>query len=358
MHSYLTFVARAIAGTTPGAQRPELRIVARNNDELSSDALSVHGFEKLTAKDYQLAPLPSQSLFYIVSPRDIVVAKSRDMDDHISWLLERRRFGQAVEEAEQHIDQLKRHRLQDIGERYLGQLTEAREFEHAASLCPRLLKENAALWVKWIDVFSKIGQQKVIVPYVPFRNPQLKNETYSSLLLHFLGADLDLLLKLVHDWPSSVYSVPTVIDAVKRRLEKDKTAEEERLLFEALAQLNLYAGHYDKTLQIYFKLQREDVFQLIMHYRLFDSVRDKVLALLRFNEEKAVKMLVNNTEKVPVAHVVPQLKDDKRLQHVYLDALFDKDPRAGSDFHELQVPPTLSHLVSKVVCKPLDALQP
>ena len=83
-----------------------------------------------------------------------------------------------------------------------------------------------------------------------------------------------------------------------------------------------------------------------------------MLALLRFNEEKAVKMLVNNTEKVPVAHVVPQLKDDKRLQHVYLDALFDKDPRAGSDFHELQVPPTLSHLVSKVVCKPLDALQP
>ncbi len=166
---------------------------------------------------------------------------------------------QAVKEAEEKPELLKRHKLQDIGEKYLGQLVEAREFDQAASLCPRwllvllvrehnvnmdaryvyknpvytnavcayaqgclyhvastllycarcehssrvmvkhalktklvtcilcrLLKESASLWVKWIEVFSKIHQQHVIVPYIPFRNPQLKPETYNSLLLHFL----------------------------------------------------------------------------------------------------------------------------------------------------------------------------
>jgi hypothetical protein len=44
---------------------------------------------------------------------------------------------QAVKEAEEKPELLKRHKLQDIGEKYLGQLVEAREFDQAASLCPR-----------------------------------------------------------------------------------------------------------------------------------------------------------------------------------------------------------------------------
>jgi len=33
-------------------------ILTRSKDELSSDALSMHGFERLAAKDYRLAYLP------------------------------------------------------------------------------------------------------------------------------------------------------------------------------------------------------------------------------------------------------------------------------------------------------------
>lgn len=40
------------------AQRPEVRIVSWNNDELSTDALPVHGFEHYKAKDYSLAYAP------------------------------------------------------------------------------------------------------------------------------------------------------------------------------------------------------------------------------------------------------------------------------------------------------------
>ena len=143
-------VGGAGAGSSRCGERPELRILTRSKDELSSDALSMHGFERLSAKDYRLAYLPhsaaaggggaggggvggvDSSVYFIVSPRDMVVARPRDFDDHISWLLDRRLFGQAVEEAELNPGHLRRHKLQDIGEKYLGQLTEAREFAQVA----------------------------------------------------------------------------------------------------------------------------------------------------------------------------------------------------------------------------------
>lgn len=40
------------------AQRPEVRIVTRQNEELATDALSIHGYEHYKAKDYVLAHAP------------------------------------------------------------------------------------------------------------------------------------------------------------------------------------------------------------------------------------------------------------------------------------------------------------
>ncbi|CAL5438427.1 unnamed protein product [Camellia sinensis] len=84
------------------SQRPEVCVVTWNNDELATDALPVHGFEHYKAKDYALAHAPfsgssyaggqwaagDEPLYYIVSPKDVVIAKPRDAEDHISWLLQ------------------------------------------------------------------------------------------------------------------------------------------------------------------------------------------------------------------------------------------------------------------------------
>lgn len=47
------------------AQRPEVRIVSWNSDELTMDALPVHGFEHYKAKDYSLAHAPFPGLFFV-----------------------------------------------------------------------------------------------------------------------------------------------------------------------------------------------------------------------------------------------------------------------------------------------------
>ena len=64
---------------------------------------------------------------------------------------------------------------------------------------------------------------------------------------------------------------------------------------------------------------------------------EQVMELVMFDEARALKMLVASTDKIAVAHVLAQLKGHRRLTHTYLDMLFDKDPRAGANFHELQV---------------------
>jgi hypothetical protein len=36
--------------------------------------------------------ISDENLFYIVSPKDIIVSKERDTDDHVAWLLDHEEF--------------------------------------------------------------------------------------------------------------------------------------------------------------------------------------------------------------------------------------------------------------------------
>ena len=89
------------------AERPELRIINRAGEELAADALSITGFERLGCNDYVLAEVggdvavPDDGRCYVVlSPRDIVIVKRRDRRDHIAWLVERKRYEEALLEVE------------------------------------------------------------------------------------------------------------------------------------------------------------------------------------------------------------------------------------------------------------------
>lgn len=49
------------------AQRPEVRIVTWKNEELTTDALPVHGYEHYKAKDYVLAHAPFTGFQHLMS---------------------------------------------------------------------------------------------------------------------------------------------------------------------------------------------------------------------------------------------------------------------------------------------------
>lgn len=65
-------------------------------------------------------------MFYVVSPKDLVAAKQRDVDDHIQWLLERKRYEKALEAAQEALawGGSKRYDVGEIGQKYLSWLIE------------------------------------------------------------------------------------------------------------------------------------------------------------------------------------------------------------------------------------------
>jgi len=319
------------------AQRPELRIITRSNEEVSSDALSIHGFEHYVSNNYKLGYMPQESLFYIVSPRDIVVARPRDLDDHISWLIERRRYEEALQAAEANEAQLKDHKLSAIGEMYIEYLMSIGEFGNCAEVCPKILKRDAALWKKWIFKFAEYNQLRYICDYIPVGNPDLGSSLYEMVLGYFLSSndpkDHKKFLELIEEWPSSLYTINNVIALLKKRLKEISNDP----LMDALAKLYTFDKQFDKTLHIYLRLKRGNPFELIEKYNLFDSIRDKVALLMQYDKDKAVQMLINNIDRISIEQVVSQLKDEPRLLHEYLHNLFVKDAHAGKDYHELQV---------------------
>lgn len=53
----------------------------------------MHGSKHYRVNDYRLAlsECDGEALWYVVSPKDMIMAKRRDQDDHVLWLLETER---------------------------------------------------------------------------------------------------------------------------------------------------------------------------------------------------------------------------------------------------------------------------
>lgn len=96
------------------AERPELRIISRAGEELTADALSLTDYHLWSCNDYVLAEVDSDPVdnvpglglggegkwYVVLSPRDIVIVKPRDRRDHVAWLVERKRYEEALVEVE------------------------------------------------------------------------------------------------------------------------------------------------------------------------------------------------------------------------------------------------------------------
>ncbi|MGH0156329.1 UNVERIFIED_CONTAM: hypothetical protein FKN15_066646 [Acipenser sinensis] len=103
-----------------------------------------------------------ESLFYIISPKDIVVAKERDQDDHIDWLLDKKKYEEALMAAEISFKNIKRHEVQKIGIAYINHLVEKGEYDVAARKCQKVLGKNMELWENEVYRFKTIGQLKAL----------------------------------------------------------------------------------------------------------------------------------------------------------------------------------------------------
>ncbi|XP_032875860.1 vacuolar protein sorting-associated protein 41 homolog isoform X1 [Amblyraja radiata] len=335
----LMYVKETLEQTQDNEQcaRPRLDIIHHLPDsyeEISSDALSVRGFQENECRDYSLEHSNGESLFYIISPRDIVVAKERDQDDHIEWLLEKKKYEEAMMAAEISQKNIKRHNILDIGRAYINYLVDKGDYHGAARKCQKILGKNMDLWENEVYRFKKIGQLKAISRYLPRGDLRLRPAIYEMILYEFLESDYEGFASLIREWPGDIYNNMAVVRSVLDHLDG---APNNRTLLTTLAELYTYDQRYDKALEIYLKLRHKDVFQLIHKHNLFSSIKDKIVLLMEFDREQAVNMLLDNEDKISIDKVVEELKDQPELQHVYLHNLFKRDHHKGQRFHEQQI---------------------
>jgi hypothetical protein len=119
------------------AERPELRIISRAGEELAADALSITDFHLWGCNDYVLAEVTDDGAgrcYVVLSPRDIVLVKPRDRRDHVQWLVERRRYEEALEQISQIEDEGPSEKSDMLSATEIGQ----KYIEHLVSegMCP------------------------------------------------------------------------------------------------------------------------------------------------------------------------------------------------------------------------------
>uniref|UniRef100_A0A8C1NY99 Vacuolar protein sorting-associated protein 41 homolog n=2 Tax=Cyprinus carpio TaxID=7962 RepID=A0A8C1NY99_CYPCA len=315
--------------------RPRLDIIQslpEGCEEISSDALTVRNFQENQCRDYRLEHSEGESLFYIISPKDIVVAKERDQDDHIDWLLEKKKYEEALMAAEISFRNIKRH--DKIGMAYINHLVERGDYDAAARKCQKVLGKNMDLWENEVYRFKTIGQLKAISQYLPRGDLRLRPAIYEMILHEFLKTDYEGFATLIREWPGELYNNMAIVQAVNEHLKKDPTNS---MLLTTLAELYTYDQRYDRALEIYLKLRHKDVYQLIHKHNLFSAIKDKIVLLMDFDKEKAVDMLLDNDDKISMDKVVEELKDRPELLHVYLHKLFKRDHHKGQKYHERQI---------------------
>jgi len=237
-------------------QQPELRIVTQACKEIASDTLPVNGYESLKPSDYRLVYLPGnyESLLYIVSPRDVIRARPRDMDDHIRWLLHRHKYREALDAALVNAPLIPQQRIAEVSQAYLEYLFRNYDYIACAQSCGKLL-HDAAAWEAWISKFEEAGKLLVLTTHIPYTKITLNKATYTRVLTNITeqaqapsapgnkplrtndlssltGAEIEKVLKaaeaarrllaLVRTWPSSSYDIPEVTEVVASVLRKQQ----------------------------------------------------------------------------------------------------------------------------------------
>ena len=286
--------------------------------------------------------------YFVVSPTSVAVGKPSGAQDRVAWLLDHERHEEALAiiGTGKAIDSVL---VEDVSAQYLETLLGEGRFEEAAEACPRLLKGSAELWEEWAEEFIRRGQLSALLPHLPTGEPcQLGAAAYDRVLQTLLEGPGDhaALLRAVQEWPSALYSLIPLIDAVKGANARGRSSP---ALLETLAELYVLQGRRDLALGIFLELQRPGTLEYLETHRLYFAVADKVALLMRLDPSRAVALLVEHHDELPPEEIVAQLEavepqgavgggaGGRAWLHDYLHRLFVKDAQAGARYHPMQI---------------------
>ncbi|KMS94215.1 hypothetical protein BVRB_023650, partial [Beta vulgaris subsp. vulgaris] len=158
---------------------------------------------------------------------DVVVARPRNDDDHITFLLDNSRIEEAAELALNPATNLRKHNVDDIAIMHLTNLLEAGRYDDVTEATPRMLGNNMALWEKWIlYIYSAKLLAQTIASVIPCTEPNLLSPVvYNMVLIQVAESDADVLLLLLRKWDSSIYNPEAILKACLSASDEMKSKE-------------------------------------------------------------------------------------------------------------------------------------
>ncbi|XP_040569809.1 vacuolar protein sorting-associated protein 41 homolog [Lepeophtheirus salmonis] len=329
------FVVLALNKDVTQDRRPILMIVEpvsmSKYNIISSDVLSFKDCDNFKAKDYHLEFFPEDNNYLILSPNDVIVARLRDQDDHIDFLIETENYYEALNHAEENEKYLKRYTPDKIGMDYFTYLFSKCKYEEAAALCPRIFGQNCTLWEETIEKFALYNKISYVAPFLPSditsSSIKLKPQIYEYVLIEFLNNDKQGFLELVMKWSPELYNVAAIVCSV---VNKILVSPDDGVLHHSLATLFTYQKKYDKALAVYLKYGHPEVFTLIQSHGLVNMVVDKIDNLLELDYKKALALFLDNIDLLPPELIVKKIGYNLYLLE-YLDAI--KDNPLSWNFH-------------------------
>ena len=241
-------------GITIGST-PQFMIMKPESDEgieISSDILSTKGYQHYQCLDYHLESLINDDLYFIVCPKDVISVSPREEDDHISWLIERNRYEEALEAIKSYQTKLADSRLPrskmkqsrftyvEVGKQFIDHLIFTRSSDDdvikAAEFTPLIAGSSIDTWNEIFDKFENVTRLRSLQPYLPIgvassnlvssnlvssnlvssnssvtpsggQNQsgfKLSQDKYEAVLNEFINHDPEGLLRVIEDWSLAI----------------------------------------------------------------------------------------------------------------------------------------------------------
>lgn len=292
-----------------------------NHIELYNDKLSLRDFQNYGCNDYALESLVEENLFVVVSPRDIIVAHPYDDDDRIEWLMKHYKYPEAMEIASSKNLFLKKNSLISVGKTFSDHLFSMKNYAEAGNVTAEFCGNDKHLWQEEIIKFEKVQQLRQISAYVPTGDVTLDHIYYEKILNEYLNEEPEGFLKLVKQWPPSLYDVSSVTNVLSNHLALNLRLD----LLEALAILFTHSGKFQGALKLYLHINHKGIFELITEYNLYSLIHGMIEDLMRLDCERAIQILVH-TKEIRIDDIMGKLQNNKLFLYKYLVALTKKDP--------------------------------
>ncbi len=269
---------------------------------------------------------------FIHSPFDCILATSRDLGDHLTWLLEHLEYQKAWELVNEHpeilasaerlpepllppstpdktqttqnSDELFEDPVTDaairafnssaerekrrIGELWIKELVEAGDWVHAGQVAGKVLGSSDR-WEKWVWTFAGADKFDEITNYIPTEPmlPPIPRTIYEVVLGHYIQTDKPRVRELLDRWPTELFDIKAVTTALENQLKYRDVREDSiedgekgrdwRIVMESLAKLHEAGGRLREALKCYIRLQDADsAFRLIRDGHLADAVADDI----------------------------------------------------------------------------------